>query len=523
MVLFSAIAIALYGYDQGMMSLVNTNRSYLRTMAIPADSPLVGVIVSVYYLGCVIGAVAASSLADRKGRKISITACLIMSIIGNILMFIPGIYPWDSDSSWSGSSRVFMLAGRVILGIGIGGIDAVIPIYSSELSKDNARGSALAVEFQGNIGGLLLAFVLNLVLTRTLGKDSNWAWRIPIIFMQVFPIVLLSIIRGLPESPRWFVSKERLDDASNVLIRLYGEALAADKLEELHKAQQEETAERIKYYDMIWPTGSQFHPTMITVMGQINQALTGYGAVSVYGVQIFGLLGLAVRGAEWVTLGNYCFYFCMMTVGWMTIDVLGRRWLMIIGSVILAGCFALLAFFGGATVNIFHKPNLWVEIIGCATLYGSTATFGICWLTTVWLIPTEIYPNSARAKGSSISVIVWGIANFAVTLLTPIGFNNLKYSLFIVFAVTNAIAGLFTWLFSPETGGRSFEANQEFFISARDEGSWMVKKVDGGKFMTMPPKEEDPENANVESVKGENVQGELSETMPLLGESIDSE
>ena len=142
MIIFSSIAIALYGYDQGMMSLVNTNRSYLRTMAISEDSPLVGVIVSIYYIGCLFGAILFSYLADKRGRKTAIWASLWTSIIGDILMILPGIYPFNGDNPWGGASIVLMIVGRVVLGLGIGGIDAVIPVYSSELSKDDARGKA---------------------------------------------------------------------------------------------------------------------------------------------------------------------------------------------------------------------------------------------------------------------------------------------------------------------------------------------------------------------------------------------
>jgi len=72
--------------------------------------------------------------------------------------------------------------------------------------------------------------------------------------------------------------------------------------------------------------------------------------------------------------------------------------------------------------------------------------FGIGWLPQPWLIPTEIYPSTARAQGAAVSVIVWGIANFAVTFLTPPGFNNLNYWLFLVFAATNIFAGWWTWV-----------------------------------------------------------------------------
>ena len=73
-ILFSSTAIALYGYDQGMMSLINTNFDYLETMGIAADDPLIGIIVSVYYLGCAVGSVFASLFADNAGRKPRILA-----------------------------------------------------------------------------------------------------------------------------------------------------------------------------------------------------------------------------------------------------------------------------------------------------------------------------------------------------------------------------------------------------------------------------------------------------------------
>lgn len=201
----------------------------------------------------------------------------------------------------------------------------------------------------------------------------------------------------------------------------------------------------------------------------------------------FELLGFGVREAEFLTLGNYTSYFLFMTAAWLTIDRYGRRKLMVWGSAGLASCFALLTIFGALSLELGSSiPKLAVEVPGSFVLFVATAIFGICWLATVWLIPTEIYPSSARAQGSAVSVIVWGLANFTITLLTPIGFNNLRYWLFLVFAVTNAFAGWSTRRYSPESGGRSFEENQEFFAAAQEHGSWAVKDVDGGQFLRMP-------------------------------------
>ncbi|KAL8711924.1 MAG: hypothetical protein Q9225_007030 [Loekoesia sp. 1 TL-2023] len=480
-VLFSSTAIALYGYDQGMMSLINTNYDYLDTMGIAEEDPLVGIIVSVYYLGCAVGAVLASYLGDARGRKPSIFACLAVTALGNLMMFIAGL-------GYSRGAMTMMFLGRIVMGLGVGGIDAVIPVYSSELNEEGGRGKALAQEFQSNIFGLNMAFAINLAVTNGLGKENQWAWRIPIIAMQVYPVLLLSFIYRLPESPRWCIFHDREDDAHQALVEILGEEEAGGKLEALKKAHDEESAHSIGYSDMIFPSGQQFHETMVTVMGQVNQALTGYGAVSVYGPQIFELLGFDVSTAEYLTQGNYISYFFLMTFAWLLIDRVGRRFLMVTGAFGIAVCFGILTVLGGLAMNCKQLgiPNLAVSIPGSIALYVATGLFGIGWLSEVWLIPTEIFPSTSRAQGSAISVIIWGLANFAVTLLTPIGFNNLDYWLFLVFCVTNLFAGWWTWAYSPETGGRSFETNQEFFTDSKEQNTWLVTRVNKGEFRHLP-------------------------------------
>lgn len=281
-VVFSSTAIALYGYDQGMMSLINTNYDYLSTMGIPEESPIVGVIVSVYYLGCAVGAVIASTYADAHGRRPSIFACLATASLGNLLMFVSGLGYTNAIAALS-----CMFLGRVVMGLGVGGIDSVIPVYSSELSEDDARGKALAQEFQMNIFGLNMAFAINLGVTVALGKFNPWAWRIPILCMQPYPLLLFAFGQLLPESPRWFIYHDRKDDAGQSLQRIYPGDEGKKKLEELEESHKSESDESVSYKDMFTPGHPQFHPTMITIMGQVNQALTGYGAVSVYGPQIF--------------------------------------------------------------------------------------------------------------------------------------------------------------------------------------------------------------------------------------------
>ena len=260
----------LNSYDQGQMSLINTNYDYLDTMGIGEESPIVSTIVSVYYLGCAAGSVLSSKLADRKGRKPGIFFCLSLAVIGNLLMFVAGL-GYRTGALW------VMLAGRIIMGLGVGGIDSVIPVYSSELNDEGNRGRALAQEFQANILGLNVAFGLNLIATRGLGKFNQWAWRTPIIFMQIFPLFLVLIFHRLPESPRWLLSKDRDEKARSALEDIFEAEDVEDEFKRLRDASKEESSKPVSYAEMLTQGGSQFHPTVITIMGQVNQALTGYG------------------------------------------------------------------------------------------------------------------------------------------------------------------------------------------------------------------------------------------------------
>ena len=99
--------------------------------------------------------------------------------------------------------------------------------------------------------------------------------------------------------------------------------------------------------------------------------------------------------------------------------------------------------------------------------------------------------------------------------MTPILFNNLDYWLFLIFAGTNAFAYVTTYLFCPESGNRTFEENQEFFMKAADEGTWNVLKVDGGSYRNLPEKQ-DEEGEQGDQTKNN---GKSSEREPLLSRS----
>lgn len=206
-----------------------------------------------------------------------------------------------------------------------------------------------------------------------------------------------------------------------------------------------------------------------------------------------------------------------MTIAWLLIDALGRRKLLLQGSILLSLSFLLLAIFGGLATN---SPKLGIPVfvpglLGTIVLFVATGAFGVGWLATVWLIPTEIFPTTARSQGTAISVVVWGFANFAVTFLTPVMFNNLSYLIFVVFATSNALAGIWTYLYLPETGGRTFEENQQFFSEAKEAGTWRVSRVAGGEFSIF--KYQDPDGGDVVDAERVPLLRRVGDQIPSVG------
>ncbi len=151
--LFAGVAIMFYGYDQGVMSQVNLNEDYWNHMGINSPKSnkrnvaAEGGIVAVYYIGTLIGALIAGSLADRAGRIKAVVFGSMWALIGAVLQA-------------SAQNIAWMCCARVIAGVGVGAIDCVVPVWSAEVSSHSARGAFLAIEFfMVRIGTLTLASI----------------------------------------------------------------------------------------------------------------------------------------------------------------------------------------------------------------------------------------------------------------------------------------------------------------------------------------------------------------------------
>lgn len=154
-------------------------------------------------------------------------------------------------------------------------------------------------------------------------------------------------------------------------------------------------------------------------------------------------------------------------------------WLLVGGSVIPTTCFLLLGLFGGLAYNSStpHIPTL---------AYPRHRRRGRRLACHRLAHPHGDLPDDCLSAGDGYQHDHRGLANFAVTLLTPIMFSDLEYWIFLIFAATNTIAGVWIYVCLPESGGRSFQENQGFFDDAKEAGTWQVNKVKGGMLTKLP-------------------------------------
>ncbi|KAG2339420.1 hypothetical protein BDR05DRAFT_1003382 [Suillus weaverae] len=457
--LLAGLAILFYGYDQGVMSQVNLNEDYLKLMGIypttgnSRNLAALGGIVSVYYGGSLVGALLGGSIADRSGRITAIILGVIISIIGAIFQA-------------SAMNITWMCCARVVTGLGVGAIDAVIPVWSSEVSPHQARGGFLAIEFFLNISGLSLAYWIEIFAS--MNHNQVMAWRTPLALQVVFLLAILAaLVPFFPESPRWLAKAGRVSEARTVLQATRKDGVEAELSAIVRSVMHDQQhAENNSYLRMLFPrTKSQRElqwRVVLSVWLQIMQELVGIGVITGAGFS---------QGEVKLLAGfNNLSYMFSVLFAVFTLDRFGRRSTMVWGA---AGM-GLLLLIGGILDKYAQAggPNqraYGAGVVAMTFLY--TGTFGATWLVTPWLYPTELFPTYVRAKGGAWSVVGWSIGNGIVTMITPFLFQAIGYGVLLLLFSLNIFVIPFIIFMYPETSGRPLEQIDDFFSNAT---SWNV-------------------------------------------------
>ncbi|CAG7934091.1 unnamed protein product [Penicillium olsonii] len=442
-------AMALYGYDQAVFSGIIVTQNFLETMGNP-DANLQGTITSLYDVGCFFGAVSGASLGSKLGRRRAIILGTVVMMIGAILQITAYGVP-------------HMIVGRLVAGLGNGLNTATTPVYQSETTEPKWRGKLVVLGLVVNVAGFCLA---NWVTFGFSYVEGSVNWRFPLALQLLFGIVILSTAPWLPESPRWLISKDRLEEADFVLAHIQDTATSsptviAERNEILH-AYKAETENHVPWSKLL--RGQAQGPGTLRrfVLGlgtQVIVQLSGINATSYYLPTVLtSSVGFKEKMARLLTAVNSIHYIFFSYLGMMLIDKWGRRGAMLIGS---SGCFVcyfvlmLLIRFNQVTDNSTLSFNYGAASVSMIFLFY--AFFGVGWQGTAWLYNTEINSLNMRMTGSSASVAAQWAINYMVVQITPIGIQNLRWRFYLIWVFFNAVSIPIIFLFYPETANRRLE------------------------------------------------------------------
>lgn len=418
----------LFGYDT---AIINGAMPFFSMYFQLTDTEL-GWAISSGLLGCIIGSLIASWPAELLGRKATM-------LISSVLFFFSSV-----GTGLAHTLDLFVLS-RIIGGVAVGLVSVTLPIYISEVSTPEKRGS-LTVNFQlGVVIGILVAFFIDFLLINT--GENNWRYMfasmmLPSIF---FGICLMFIHR----SPRWLIKKKRNTEAKLILEKIYSQEQANAVYEEMISLIKDEKNE-LRYIDIFRKTYLKF--IFIGVAVGVFSQLSGIAIVMYYATDIFRSAGFSTNSAlgQTVILGFTNLFFTLLAK--RLIDRWGRRKLLLVGTIMMVVFLSLLS-----VVYLDNTLPSWCSLLA---LVGFVASFASSMGAVSWVLLSEIFPNRIRSIGMSIGSLVNWIVNGCISFLFPIiaGMgNNGRGICFAFFAVMTFIGFLFFKKYLFETCNKSLE------------------------------------------------------------------
>jgi SP family sugar:H+ symporter-like MFS transporter len=413
-----------------------------------------GLIVAIFNIGCAFGSVFLGKTADMYGRRIGLMIMMVFYIVG-ILIQITAVDKWYQ-----------YFIGRIISGLGVGGISVISPLFISESAPKHIR-PALVSSYQ-----LMITFGIFLGYCTNYGtkKYTNSAqWRIALGLCFLWALLMITGMVFMPESPRYLIKKGRLDDARHSLA--YSNRVSADdaaifaEVEEINAAiLKEDSAGKATWGELIKGKPKIGFRVLCGIMLMSLQQLTGDNYFFYYGTTIFQAVGLNDSFQTSIVLGIVNFASTIICI--FTVNKLGGRRSLLIGCVGMVICFVIFASLGVTTLYPNGRDHASSKGTGNAMIFFACIYiffFATTWGPCCFVVVSEIYPIRIKSKAMGIATAANWIWGFLISFFTPFITSAINFYYGYVFMGCLVFAFFFVYFTIPHTSGLTLEEVDEMY------------------------------------------------------------
>ncbi|KAJ9396948.1 hypothetical protein DTO282F9_6202 [Paecilomyces variotii] len=437
------MAFILFGYDQGVFSGIVGNSDFLRVMGDPKDAYL-GIIVSIYNLGCFSGCILAFIFGEMLGRRRAMWVAMAWIIVGASLQA-------------SAFSVPHLMIGRYVTGIGTGIETSTVPMYQAELSHAHQRGRLVCSEALFVGVGIVIAYWFDYGLHFL---DSSIAWRLPVACQVLFTFVVIFLVFGLPESPRYLYNKGRNEEALNVLCTVYDKDPHHPEIlkeqADILQVIQLESHESKSWFDIFKQDEVQTGKRVLLAYGMQFMNQVGGINLVVYFVPTVLQDNVGLSRNLSLLLGGViqCMFVIGSFVPSLLVDRIGRRQPMMWGSLGLGISMMLISVLLSFKGSSVEKETSTASV---AFFFTYMLIFGASVNCIPWVYVPEILPLQARAKGTAIGISSDWLWNFVIVMITPVIISHLQWKAYLIFMCTNLAFIPLIYFFYPETANLTLE------------------------------------------------------------------
>ncbi len=434
--LVAALGGLLFGFDTAVIS---GTTGWLESVFELSKSQL-GFTVASALIGTIIGALSIGKLADKYGRRYVLFILALLYLISAV----------GSGLAWNWYS---FLIFRLIGGIGVGGASVVSPMYIAEISPAKIRGRLVAVAQLNIVLGILLAYFSNYLISSFNLGQVEWRWMFGV---EAIPAALFFIfLFATPRSPRWLIANNLVNEARIVLDKCGTDSGDIDmEVSEIQKSLN------LEHHSIKEPffTKKYRTPIMLAVMLALFNQLSGINAVLYYAPDIFNMAGFGKSTALLNSMGIGGVFFVFTIAAMAVIDKMGRKKIMIVGSI---GYIISLSTTAWAFIkygdNFTEAGSL--IVLGSVFLFVASHAFGQG--SVIWVYLSEIFPNRVRGRGQSLGTTTHWIAAAVISWTFPLIAEFSGGYVFAVYAIFMVIQLIWVITKMVETKGVSLEDIQK--------------------------------------------------------------